>query len=445
MNIFSKFLLGLTWFSLSFVTCANTTEFTLNNGLKVVISTNKRAPIVTTQLWYKVGSSYEKNGKTGISHALEHMMFKGSSKLKPGEASIILRNLGADENAFTAHDYTVYYQSLASDKLNVALEIEADRMATLALPVNEFKRELEVIKEERRLRIDDNPSAKAYELFLSNAYIASGYRHPIIGWMKDITTLNIDDLRNWYNIWYAPNNATLVIVGDITPEVARPMIERWFGKIPAKKIPTNLAQYELNKFHERRINLRLPVKVPKLLIGFNVPGINSDTNKRDALALMILSELLGGSDSSRLTKDLIYDKNIANSISTNYNAYVRGDSLFIFSATPNLQKNKTLSELETNIWQQIELFKKNPPSNKELRKIRAGLVSSLIYARDSINAEAMTIGMLESIGLSWKYMDTIINDFDQITAKDIQNVARRYLVRERSTTALVQPKGVKNK
>jgi len=445
MNIFSKFLLGIIWFSLSLSSNASTNEFTLDNGLKVIINTNKRAPIVTTQLWYKVGSSFETSGKTGISHALEHMMFKGSSKLKPGEASVILRNLGAAENAYTTYDYTVYHQTLDVNKLNVALEIEADRMATLALPAGEFKRELEVIKEERRLRVDDNPNGKAFERFFSSAYIASGYRNPVIGWMEDITRLTIDDLRAWYQTWYAPNNATLVIVGDITPDVAMPMIKRWFGKIPAKKLPTNIVPTEINEPYARRIDLRLPVKVPRLIIGFNVPGIKSAITKREVFALMVLSYLLDGGDSSRLTKSLIRDKSIASSVSAHYDAYKRGDSLFIFSATPNIQKNKNLAELEEAIWQQIDLIKKNPPSNKELRKIRASLVADLIYQRDSIEAQAMIIGMLESIGMSWRDIETLVNDFDQVTVKDIQNVARKYLTRERSTTALVQPKGVMRK
>ena len=192
-----------------------THEFRLDNGLKVIVREDHRAPVVVSQVWYKVGSSYETPGKTGLSHALEHMMFKGSNKVGPGEASLILRDLGAQENAFTSDDYTAYYQVLARDRLGVAFELEADRMASLRLPPEEFKREIEVIKEERRLRTDDQPMSKAYELFSAMAFPSSGYHTPTIGWMVDLERMSVGELRAWYEEWYAPNNATLVVVGSL--------------------------------------------------------------------------------------------------------------------------------------------------------------------------------------------------------------------------------------
>src|SRR5690606_5055682 len=211
-------LLGFLGWSMSALGAAPqpTHEFTLDNGLKVIVREDHRAPVVVSQLWYKVGSSYEQPGLTGLSHALEHMMFKGSEKLGPGESSRILRELGAEENAFTSDDYTAYYQVLARDRLAVAFELEADRLASLRLPPDEFAREIEVIQEERRLRTDDRPGSLAYERFKTLAYPASGYRTPTIGWMADLERMTVDDLRAWYERWPAPNNATLVAVGDVT-------------------------------------------------------------------------------------------------------------------------------------------------------------------------------------------------------------------------------------
>jgi len=213
-------------------------EAVLDNGLRVIVYRDNRAPVVVSQMWYRVGSSYEAPGQTGISHALEHMMFKGSRKLAPGESSRILRELGAEENAFTGEDYTAFYQVLARDQLEVALEMEADRMATLALPPEEFAKEIEVIKEERRLRTDDNPSALAYERFKALAFPASGYHTPVIGWMDDIERLNVQDLRRWYQSWYAPNNATLVVAGDIWLADLLPLVKRHFGHIPRRELPS---------------------------------------------------------------------------------------------------------------------------------------------------------------------------------------------------------------
>ncbi|EPN85211.1 peptidase, M16 family protein, partial [Pseudomonas syringae pv. actinidiae ICMP 19101] len=222
-----------------------THEFTLDNGLKVVVREDHRAPVVVSQIWYKVGSSYETPGQTGLSHALEHMMFKGSSKTGPGESSLILRDLGAEENAFTSDDYTAYYQVLARDRLSVALELEADRMATLKLPADEFGREIEVIKEERRLRTDDKPMGKAFERFKAMAYPASGYHTPTIGWMADLERMKVEELRHWYESWYTPNNATLVVVGDVQPDEVKALAERFFGPIPRRDVPPSKKPLEL--------------------------------------------------------------------------------------------------------------------------------------------------------------------------------------------------------
>lgn len=416
-----------------------THEFTLDNGLKVIVREDHRAPVVVSQLWYKVGSSYESPGQTGLSHALEHMMFKGSRKLEAGEASRILRELGAEENAFTSDDYTAYYQVLARDRLAVAFELEADRLASLRLPPDEFAREIEVIQEERRLRTDDRPGSLAYERFKTLAYPASGYRTPTIGWMADLERMTVDDLRAWYERWYAPNNATLVVVGDVTRDEVERLARRYFGPIPAREIRPARQPLELAEPGERRITLHLQTQLPSLLMGFNVPGLATAENPRDVQALRLIAALLDGGYSARLASRLERGAELVSGASAWYNAHTRGDSLFVLSATPNVQQGRTLEQVEAALWEQLELLKREAPSTEELQRVRAQLIAGLVYERDSITAQATAIGTLETVGLSWRLMERELEDLEAVTAEDIQRAARTYFTRTRLSVAHVLP------
>lgn len=416
-----------------------THEFTLDNGLKVIVREDHRAPVVVSQVWYKVGSSYETPGQTGLSHALEHMMFKGSSKTGPGEASRILRDLGAQENAFTSDDYTAYYQVLARDRLPVALELEADRMATLQLPGDEFKREIEVIKEERRMRTDDKPSAKAYEVFKAMAYPASGYHTPTIGWMADLERMQIDELRAWYKAWYAPNNATLVVVGDVSLDEVKRLAEQWFGPVARHATPAAKLPLELASPGERRITVHVRTQLPSLIYGFNVPSLATAKDPRAVQALRLISALLDGGDSARLSTRLERGQELVSNASASYNAFARGDSLFTLSATPNTQKKKTLADVEKGLWAQLDDLKKTPPSAEELERVRAQVIAGLVYERDSISQQATAIGQLESVGLSWKLIDSDLDDLQSVTPEDVSNAARTYFTRDRLSVAYVLP------
>ncbi|MCQ4287471.1 insulinase family protein [Pseudomonas stutzeri] len=418
-----------------------THEFFLDNGLKVIVREDHRAPVVVSQLWYKVGSSYESPGQTGLSHALEHMMFKGSRKLGAGEASRILRELGAEENAFTSDDYTAYYQVLARDRLAVAFELEADRLASLKLPADEFAREIEVIKEERRLRTDDKPSSLAYERFKAMAYPASGYHTPTIGWMDDLERMTVEELRAWYEAWYAPNNATLVVVGDVTLDEVRTLAERYFGPIEKRPIPSAKRPLELDEPGERRLTLHLNTQVPSLLMAFNTASLATETdNPRQIHALRLITALLDGGYSARLPRQLERGEELVTSASAWYNAHARGDSLFVLSAAPNMQKGRTLEEVEAGLWQQLEQLKQTAPTAEELERVRAQVIAGLVYERDSITQQATTIGMLETVGLSWHLMDGELSALEAVTPEDIQQAARTYFTRSRLSVAHVLPK-----
>ena len=443
-----------------------THEFRLDNGLKVIVREDHRAPVVVSQLWYKVGSSYETAGQTGLSHALEHMMFKGSAKLGPGEASRLLRELGAEENAFTSNDYTAYYQVLARDRLAVAFELEADRMASLRLPPEEFAREIEVIKEERRLRTDDNPSALAFERFKTLAYPASGYRNPTIGWMQDLERMSVGELRQWYERWYAPGNATLVVVGDVTQEEVRRLAERHFGTVPARPVPVAKRPLELAEPGERRLTLHVRTQLPSLIMAFNVPGLatvggdpagedlaTADAARPDAArpnaarpdaarpvhALRLLAALLDGGYSARLPTRLERGEELVVGASAWYDAHTRGDSLFVLGASPTLGKGHDLAAVEQGLWRELKALQDAPPSPEELERVRAQVIAGLVYERDSITGQASAIGQLESVGLSWRLVDEELAALEAVTPADIQAAARTSFTPSRMTLARVLP------
>ena len=416
-----------------------THEFTLENGLKVIVREDHRAPVVVSQLWYKVGSSYETPGQTGLSHALEHMMFKGSGKLGPGESSLILRKLGAEENAFTSDDYTAYYQVLARDRLAVAFELEADRLASLRLPAEEFDKEIEVIKEERRMRTDDRPSSLAFERFKAMAYPASGYHNPTIGWMADLERMNVADLRAWYQSWYVPNNATLVVVGDVRLDEVKALAERFFGPLQSRPLPSAKQPLELAEPGERRIRLYLKTQLPSLLMGFNVPSLATTKDPSQIHALRLISALLDGGYSARLPTRLERGEELVASASSWYNAHTRGDSLFILSATPNVQRQRTLEQAEAGLWAELEKLKQSPPDAAELARVRAQVIAGLVYERDSIASQATTIGQLETVGLSWRLMDQELADLEAVTPEQVQAVARTFFTRSRLSVAQILP------
>ncbi|SDT05838.1 zinc protease [Halopseudomonas xinjiangensis] len=416
-----------------------THEFTLDNGLKVIVREDHRAPVVVSQLWYKVGSSYEPPGKTGMSHALEHMMFKGSERLGPGQASRILNSLGAQENAFTSRDYTAYYQVLNRDQLAVALELEAERMRNLTLPEDEVMREMEVIKEERRLRTEDNPNALAFERFLTQAHFASPYAQPVIGWMHDLDRLTVADLRQWYDIYYQPGNAILVIVGDVEIDEVRTMVQRYFGPIPAGTAPEAKRPLELPGGGERELILHLDVRLPTLMMGFNVPSLTTVSQPWESHALRLLEAVLDGGFSARLPSRLERGEAVATSVSASYDAFARGDTLFMLSGIPNQARDVSLEQLEAALWEQIELIKQEPPAESELERVQAQLIAELVYDQDGISQQANRIGQLEAVGLPWTLLDDDIETLQAITPEQISEVARRYLVRERLTRSHVLP------
>jgi zinc protease len=412
-------------------------EHVLDNGLKVLVKPDRRAPIVTSQVWYKVGSSYEPGGITGVSHVLEHMMFKGTENLAPGEFSQIIAENGGDENAFTGTDYTAYFQTLAADRLEVSFELEAERMRRLTLPEEEFVKELEVVKEERRLRTDDDPQSLTYEQFQAVAYQASPYRNPIIGWPSDLETMQVEDLRGWYQQWYAPNNATVVVVGDVDPEAVFALAEKHFGPLEAEPVVPPKPRSEPEQRGERRLVVKAPAKEPYLIMGYKVPVLANADADWEPYALEMLASVLDGGASARFSRELVRGERIAASAGAGYSAFTRLPGLFRLSGTP--AKGHSVDELEAALLDQIERVQTELVSPEELARIRTQLIAGKVYEKDSVFYQAMQLGQLETVGLGWELVDEYVERLSAVTPEQIRAVARKYLVPEVRTVARLDP------
>jgi zinc protease len=416
---------------------AQVSEFRLGNGMKVVVKQDHRAPVVVTQVWYKVGSSYEPDGVTGVSHALEHMMFKGTEKVPAGEFSRIISQLGGSENAFTGRDYTAYFQTLAVEHLERALELEADRMRNLVLDAEEFAREIEVIKEERRLRTEDRPSGRVYEQFSAVAWRASPYRNPIIGWMNDLEHMTAADLEAWYRRWYAPNNATLVVVGDVQPDAVRAMAERHFGPLPAAEVGSLKPVAEPDQSGETRVEVRVPARQPYLLMGYKTPVVGRAQESWEPYALFVLSSVLDGGDSARLARELVRGRGIAASAGAQYGTYSRLPGMFLLDGTPT--DGSDVAELEQALRDQVARVREELIDPAELERVVTQAVAGKVYQADSLFYQAMEIGTLETVGLDWRLIKTEIDALKAVTPAQVREVARRYLVDDNLTVAVLYP------
>lgn len=412
-------------------------EKVLANGLKVIVKEDHRAPVATAQVWYKVGSASEYGGITGVSHVLEHMMFKGTPKYPLGEFSQILASVGARDNAFTGRDFTAYYQLLDVSKIETSFQLESDRMAQLILDEKEFTKELEVVKEERRLRTEDNPNSLTYEQFNAAAYMSSPYHNPVIGWMDDLNSMKVEDLSDWYEKWYAPNNATLVVVGDVQPDEIFSLADKYYGNIPARDIAPLKSRLEPQQVGERRIEVKAVAKLPYILIGYKAPVLNTADNVSEVYALNILAGILDGGRSSRLSKNLVREQEIAASAGAGYDLYSARSNMFLFDGTPNA--DNTIDELELAIQGEIEKLKTELVSEQELNRVKAQVVASEVYQQDSVQRQAYLIGSLETVGLGWQTMNEYAENIHNITAEQVRDVAKKYLIDEHKTVAVLTP------
>ena len=429
--------LGLLAAILPSLTMAVTSEYKLTNGMKVIVKEDHRAPVVVSQVWYRAGSIDEFNGTTGVAHVLEHMMFKGTKTVPAGEFSKLIATAGGRENAFTSRDHTAYFEQLQKSRLELALKLEADRMHNLQITPKEFAKEIKVVMEERRMRTEDKPQALVYETLMGAVYQAHPYHNPIIGWMNDLENMTANDAQDWYHRWYAPNNATLVVVGDIEPKQVLKLAEHYFGKIPSVALPLRKPQTEPEQRGTKRAIVKAPAKLPYLAMGYHVPALRDPANDSDPYALEVLAGVLDGYDSARLNQSLVRQQQIANSVGAGYDLISRGPSLFILDGAP--AEGKNVAELETAIREQIEKLKQDGVTEDELRRVKAQVIAAQVYQRDSMFYQAMLIGEVDTAGLPLNTLEIRLAKLKAVTAKQVQEVAQKYLVDDHLTVAVLDP------
>ncbi len=415
-------------------------EYFLKNGLKLIVKEDHRAPVVVSQIWYKIGPSYEYGGITGVSHVLEHMMFKGTRKHAAGEFSRIISEHGGRENAFTGPDYTAYFQQLEASRLPISFEMESDRMRNLLLPEDEFLKEVKVVMEERRMRTEDKPGSLTYEQFKATAFQSSPYQQPIIGWMNDLENLTVADLRSWYRQWYAPNNATVIVVGDVNPDEVFKLAKKYFGSFKPSTIVPAKPRLEPEQKGERRITVKAPAELPVLIMGYKTPVLKTVDEPWKAYALEMVAGVLSGGKSARLSKELVRGKQLANSAGAGYSLASRLDSLFILEGVP--AKGHTVAELEQALREQVERLSTELVDEVELERIKAQVVAAKVYEQDSVFYQAMQMGILETVDLSWQVGEDYVENLRAITAEQIRQVAREFLVGDGLTVGVLDPQPI---
>lgn len=407
-------------------------EVVLPNGLKVLLLQNHKTPLVSFQVWYRVGSRNEAWGKTGLSHLLEHMMFKGTDKFGPEAFSRIIQENGGNNNAFTSRDYTAYFENLRADRVDVAIELEADRMENLVLREEDFRTERMVVMEERRLRTEDNPQAYLFEQLMATAFQIQPYHWPIIGWMGDLERLELGDLKAYYRTYYNPVNAFLVVVGDFDRGELLGKIEKAFGPISKGGPPPQDVALEMVQLGERRIVVKKEAQLSSLVMGYHVPNLRDP----DSYVLEVIATLLSGGKSSRVYQSLVRDKRLALNVDADHSLLSRDPGLFYIAA--EILPNKEISEVEKAIEEEINRLQNEKVSSRELEKVKNQLEAAFVFGQDSMFNQARLLASFE-IATSWRAIDDYLPAISRVTAEDIQRVAKRYLVPDNRTVGILLP------
>ena len=415
----------------------NTFETTLANGMRVVVREDHRAPTAVQMVWYRVGSIDEHDGVTGVAHVTEHMMFKGTPRVGPGEFNRRVASVGGRDNAFTSTDYTAYFQQVPASQLKAVMVLEADRMRHLTLEPTGYSKEIQVIMEERRMRTDDQSSARVHEAMNAVAWQAHPYRRPVIGWMSDLEQMTVADVRDWYRRWYVPNNATLVVVGDVNHQQVFGWAKQTYGAIPARALPERKQYEEPVQTGQRQLEVKAPADLPLLVMGWKAPRLNDPRKDMDPYALEMLAQILDGHDAARLPTALVREQQVAVSIDTSYDSTNRGPSMFMVQASP--RPGHTVEQLEQSIRGALAEVANKGVTDQELARARSQLRASEVYKKDSVMGQAMEIGMLETLGYGWQSSPLMLEKLNQVTTADVQRVAQSYFKDDQLTIARLVP------
>ncbi len=406
-------------------------EKSLPNGLKVIMLPNPKAPVISFQVWYRVGERNEELGRTGLSHLLEHMMFKGTKKVGPEQFARIIQEHGGNNNAFTSADFTAYFENMAAGEIDIAIELEADRLANLMLRQEDFDTERMVVVEERRLRTEDNPQARLVEELDSAAFKAHPYGWPVIGWLNDLERLTLEDLRSYHATYYRVNNACIVCVGDFEPEAMLKKIERHFGPIRPGPPPPAVRAVEPPQKGERALTLNVPARLPTVAWGYHVPNLS----RPEGYALEVIQALLSSGESSRLQLALVR-KGLAVEASADYSLLSKDPGLFYVMAQvmPGREPDEVVAAME----REMARLRDDLVGEQELQKAKNQLEAGFIRGQDSLFYQGMLLAMYENTA-SWRQVDDYLPRLRQVSAADVQAAARALLGRENRTSAVLVP------
>jgi zinc protease len=421
---------------------SETQQFTLANGMQLIVQPDRRAPTAMHMVWVRVGSIDEVDGTSGVAHVLEHMMFKGSTQLQPGEFSRRVAALGGSENAFTSRDFTGYYQQIPSDKLAQVMRLESERFAHNRWPDAEFVKEIEVVKEERRMRTEDQPRAMLTEQLHASAFNASPYHRPIIGWMSDLDAMTPADVRQFYRQWYVPANAAVVVVGDVDVQQVRALAEKTYGRIPPRAVPLRKPRTEPAQLGLRRITVKAPAEQAYVALAFRVPTLQKlealTDNDRDALALVVLSAVLSGYDGARLERALSQGpQRVADNAGSGADVMGRGPSLFLLMGVP--AQGKTAVQVEEALRAELARIASEGIHAAELERVKTQWVAQTVYQRDSLHGQATDLGSNWVLGLPLDAEEHLLALLRGVTPEQVQSVAQRYFGDDQLTVATLVP------
>ncbi len=416
-------------------------RYTLSNGMTLIVKPDRRAPTAVHMLWVRVGSMDETDGTSGVAHVLEHMLFKGTRELGPGEFSRRVAALGGRDNAFTGRDFTGYHQQIPASRLEDVMRLEADRFANNQWPDEEFRRELEVVKEERRLRTEDSPRARLFETVYATAFLASPYRRPIVGWMNDLDAMTAEDARAFYRRWYTPANAAVVVAGDVEPARVLQMAERHYGRIAARPVPARKPQEEPPQAGIRRVEVKAPAEQSYVTLMFKVPRLASlepTPGNDDALALSVLASVLDGYAGARLDRALTQGPDrVADSVDASNGLWGRGPQVFTLSGIP--APGKTPQQVEAALRAQVDRVAREGIQEAELQRVKTRWVASEVYKLDSVFGQARELGAYWAYGFGLDASEQLIRRLRAVTAAQVQSVAARYFGDDQLTVGVLRP------
>jgi zinc protease len=417
----------------------NPSCFTLANGLEVVVVENHRAPVVAHWLWYKVGTADSPPGKSGLPHFLEHLMFKGTERIPPGEFSKIVAKNGGNDNAQTSNDYTAYFQMIAKDRLGLVMEMEADRMSHLRLADEVVYPERDVIAEERKQRVDNDPSALLGEQVMAAQFLHHPYRLPVIGWAHEIDAYTREDAEAFYREWYAPNNAILIVAGDVTADELRPLAEATYGRHPARDVKVRQRLKEPPQNAARRVMLADPkVRQPTLQRSYLAPSRRTGPSER-VHALEVLAAILGSGGTSRLYRSLVVDRGLAAQAGAWYRGWSLDETTLRLFAMP--RPGIALGELEQALDAEIAQLLANGVTDDELARVKRRLIAEATYARDSLNGAVYSFGQALTTGNTIADVERWPQRIAAVTREEVDSAARAVLDPRRSVTGWLEPEG----